>query len=110
MAAWGLMLVLWGQAATAPDLGWLAGYWLSCEAGGEVSETWSDPRGGLLLGTSLTLSKGKLSYEQMRIVQRARASASSPSRAASQRPSSRSRAFRSARWSSRMKPTIFRSA
>jgi hypothetical protein len=53
---------------TAPDLSWLSGYWLSCDGGQEVTETWSDPRGGHLLGSSLTISaKGKVSFEQARI-------------------------------------------
>lgn len=51
-----------------PDLGWLAGYWLACESGREVSETWSDLRGGVMLGTSLSLGRGgRLSWEQARI-------------------------------------------
>lgn len=53
--------------APAPDLSWLSGYWLSCADGREVSETWSDPRGGHLLGSSLTSSKGKVSFELARI-------------------------------------------
>lgn len=32
--------------ATAPDMSWLAGYWLDCSGGREASETWSDPRLG----------------------------------------------------------------
>jgi hypothetical protein len=56
------------SAPGAPDLGWLAGYWLACDSGREVSETWSDPRGGVMLGTSLTLGRsGRLSWEQARI-------------------------------------------
>jgi len=51
-----------------PDLGWLAGYWLSCEDGREVSETWSDPRGGVMVGSSLTVGGGgRVAWEQMRI-------------------------------------------
>jgi hypothetical protein len=47
--------------------GWLSGYWLMCAGGVEVSETWSDPRGGQMLGSSITMSKGKASWEQNRI-------------------------------------------
>ena len=51
-----------------PDLGWLSGYWLSCENGREVSETWSDRRGGLMLGTNIALrGSGEAGWEQMRI-------------------------------------------
>ena len=53
--------------AAEPDLDWLAGYWLSCEDGVEVSETWSQRRGGVMLGTSLTLGDDAFSWEQVRI-------------------------------------------
>jgi len=52
---------------SAADLAWMAGYWLSCEGDREVSETWSDPRGGLMLGTALTLVDDRISYESARI-------------------------------------------
>jgi len=57
-------------AATAraePDLDWLAGYWLSCEGGVEVSETWSNRRGGIMLGTSITSGEDSFGWEQTRI-------------------------------------------
>ena len=54
-------------AAAAPDLGWLAGYWLSCADGRETSETWSDRRGGVMLGSSLTRRGERVGWEQMRI-------------------------------------------
>jgi hypothetical protein len=62
-----LLTLLIGAPASVPDVSWLAGYWLTCEGGREVSETWSDPRQGVMLGSSLTLHKGKVSYEQARI-------------------------------------------
>jgi hypothetical protein len=53
---------------TADTLSWMSGYWLSCEDGREVSETWSDPRGGLMLGAALTMEGGKLTgFESSRI-------------------------------------------
>ena len=55
------------QAETRPDLGWMSGYWLSCEGGREVGETWSDPRLGLMLGTSLTVRDGRAGWELSRI-------------------------------------------
>lgn len=56
------------QPGTAqPDLDWLAGYWLSCEDGRDVSETWSVRRGGILLGYSVTTGRQAFSWEQMRI-------------------------------------------
>lgn len=58
------------QAAPSPvnDLGWIAGYWLSCGPQGEVAETWTDPRGGQMIGHSVTLSpRGRSSFEMLRI-------------------------------------------
>lgn len=60
------------QAAAAPapaepDLDWLAGYWLSCEDGVEVSETWSNRRGGIMLGGSITIGDDAFGWEQARI-------------------------------------------
>jgi hypothetical protein len=42
-----------------PDLGWMSGYWLSCEGGREASETWTDPRLNLMLGAALTVRGGR---------------------------------------------------
>lgn len=62
------MAALAATDAPKPDLSWLAGYWLSCEDGREVSETWSDKRGSTLFGIGLTISaNGKLSWEMARI-------------------------------------------
>ena len=56
------------QPAQAPDLNWLAGYWLSCDDGREVSETWSDRRGDVMLGGTLTVGRnGRSGFEQARI-------------------------------------------
>lgn len=57
---------------TADQLSWMGGYWLACADGRETSETWSDPRGGMLLGMALTYENGalegaKVSFEQSRI-------------------------------------------
>lgn len=53
--------------AAQPDLDWLAGYWLSCEDGVEVAETWSQRRGGIMLGSSITTGDDAFSWELMRI-------------------------------------------
>lgn len=50
-------------AAPTPDLSWIAGYWLDCANGREVSETWSDPRRGLSVGHALTVENGRVSFE-----------------------------------------------
>lgn len=68
MSLWMLAAAAQAVSPSASDLGWMAGYWLHCGAGREVSETWSDPRGGVLLGTSLT-SGPRASWEQVRIEQ-----------------------------------------
>jgi hypothetical protein len=54
--------------ATLSDLSWMSGYWLSCDGGREVSETWSDPRGGVMAGVTLTVGRsGRGSVEFTRI-------------------------------------------
>ena len=57
---------------TADQLSWMSGYWLSCEDGREVSETWTDPRGGLMAGNSVTMEGGRVSFELSRISPTAR--------------------------------------
>jgi len=49
-----------------PDLGWMSGYWLMCDRG-EVSETWSDPRHGLITGMNVTVRDGQAGFELSRI-------------------------------------------
>lgn len=49
--------------AATPDLSWIAGYWLDCSDGREVSETWSGPRAGLMAGHALTVARGRVSFE-----------------------------------------------
>ena len=51
------------EHAATPDLSWIAGYWLDCSNGREVSETWSDPRGGLSVGHAMTVENGRVSFE-----------------------------------------------
>lgn len=51
----------------AGDLSWMSGYWLSCDDGREASETWSDPRAGLMVGHGVTVSNGRASFETFRI-------------------------------------------
>ena len=49
------------------DLGWMAGYWLDCSGGREASETWSDPRAGLLVGHTVTVRNGRSGFESAHI-------------------------------------------
>lgn len=51
----------------SPDVSWMAGYWLDCSDGREVSETWSDPRAGLMVGHAVTVSRGRPSFEVSQI-------------------------------------------
>jgi hypothetical protein len=45
-------------------LGWMSGYWLDCSDGREASETWSDPRVGLMAGHAVTVSpQGRIGFE-----------------------------------------------
>jgi hypothetical protein len=63
-----IMAAIASATPASPELGWLSGYWLSCDGGREVSETWTGPRGGMLLGSGMTTAaNGKVSYEAMRI-------------------------------------------
>lgn len=55
------------QADLRPDLGWMAGYWLSCDGGRQVAETWSPPRLNLMAGTSITVRNGQVGWELSRI-------------------------------------------
>lgn len=59
------------QTAAPPsvdDLGWMSGYWLSCGPQGEVAETWTDPRGGQMIGHGVTLTpRGRTDFEMLRI-------------------------------------------
>ena len=54
-------------APAQPDLDWLSGYWLTCDGGVEVSETWSQRRGGIMLGSSITFGDDSFGWEQTRI-------------------------------------------
>lgn len=55
------------QANQRPDLGWMAGYWLSCDGGRQVAETWSPPRMNLMAGTSVTVRNERVGWELARV-------------------------------------------
>ena len=57
------------EAKRAEDLGWLAGSWVAEEAEGNwTEERWAKPRGGVMLGTSLSGKGGEAGwFEFMRI-------------------------------------------
>jgi hypothetical protein len=56
-------------AAATPDLSWLSGYWLSCTNNREVTENWSDARGGIWIGLGITVAQQRSTWEFMRIQQ-----------------------------------------
>lgn len=65
-------LLLMGQAAPAPtvaELGWLAGRWEATGDGGRwTEESWSAPRGGIMLGHSRAgLGDAVREFEHLRI-------------------------------------------
>lgn len=49
------------------DLSWLAGHWLECTPRGETSETWTDARGGVMLGVSRSIRGNRTDWELARI-------------------------------------------
>ena len=55
------------RAAPLADLSWLSGDWRRCKDGEIVEERWLGPRGGMLIGANLTSSKGKASFENLRL-------------------------------------------
>ena len=55
--------LLQAASTSTPDMSWMAGYWLDCSDGREVSETWSDPRAGLSVGHAVTVSDDGVSFE-----------------------------------------------
>ena len=70
LAALTTSALLQASPITADRLSWMSGYWLSCDDGREASETWTDPRGGLMLGSAVTMRDGRLSsFESSRIAE-----------------------------------------
>lgn len=52
MGMWIMALLAMQMPAATRDLGWLAGRWETASEGRWTEESWSAPRGGLLLGYS----------------------------------------------------------
>ena len=59
------------SAPRSQDVGWLAGHWVTEAEGRWTEESWTPPRGGVMLGTGLS-GKGEAatSFEFMRIASR----------------------------------------
>lgn len=67
-AALAVLLVAGSPAATVADLGWLAGDWVSEAEGRWTEESWTAPRGGVMLGHSRSGRGEELrEYEFIRI-------------------------------------------
>jgi hypothetical protein len=60
------------QAGAAPDLGWMAGDWVSCTPREIVEERWLGPAGGGLVGVNLTRTPDGRSFEFLRVDQGAK--------------------------------------
>lgn len=95
-----MMLAALAAQDPQPDLDWMAGYWLSCEGGREVAESWSDRRGGIMLGTNITFGRQASGWEQMRI-EAVSAQPDGLSFFAQPRGAERATGFRLVRWSER---------
>lgn len=52
------------EAASVNTLGWLAGRWRLEKAGRVTDEQWMAPAGGVMLGMSRTVTKGKLTEQE----------------------------------------------
>jgi hypothetical protein len=67
--AW-LMIVIASEAAAGPpvdDWRWLRGDWIACRDDGVVEESWLGPRDGLLIGANLSTTRGRTTFEHLRI-------------------------------------------
>jgi hypothetical protein len=71
LLAAGLALLLMGQAAppaSVADLAWMSGHWESVRGGRWTEESWSAPRGGVMLGHSRSGSNDALrEFEFLRL-------------------------------------------
>ncbi len=65
---YGLLLVTQSAPSTPrPDLGWLAGNWISCSAQSVVEERWLGPAEGVLVGANLTTGERGASFDFFRV-------------------------------------------
>jgi hypothetical protein len=61
-------LILAAPTASAQTVpAWMAGYWLSCANGEQVSETWTAGGDMLLLGVGITRAQDGVRFEVMRV-------------------------------------------
>ena len=70
IAAAALMSLAAAPAQRVSELGWLSGAWVSETRDGWTEESWTAPRGGMMLGTSRSGKGGKATwFEYMRIAE-----------------------------------------
>jgi hypothetical protein len=62
-----LLIALASPAGEIADLSWMAGHWLECSKNGESAETWTDGRGGVMLGLSKSVRDGRTDWELSRV-------------------------------------------
>lgn len=69
-----VMMMLGGLPASAggsiADLGWMEGTWSSEIEGTQMTEVWTSPAGGLMLGLHRDVGDKRVSFEFLRIVER----------------------------------------
>src|SRR3712207_625354 len=65
-------VLLLAARATAPDLGWIAGDWVSCSPTAIIEERWLGPARGGLVGVNLTRTARGRSFEFLRVDQGAK--------------------------------------
>jgi hypothetical protein len=65
-----LLLAIPASAADVSTLAWMSGHWSATIDGVAMEEFWSDPAGGMLVGTHRDVTKSKTSFEFMRIEER----------------------------------------
>jgi len=64
--------LLLAAQATGPDVGWMAGDWVSCSPTAVIEERWLGPAGGGLVGVNLTRTARGRSFEFLRVDQGAK--------------------------------------
>lgn len=67
MAVFTVLLALVSPTTGIDDLSWMAGHWLECSPSGAAAETWTDGRGGVMLGVSKSVRGDRTNWELSRI-------------------------------------------
>ncbi len=62
-----VVAALMAGQSPAPSLDWLSGNWLACRPGSEIFEYWSERRGTIMIGGTITSGGADTGWEQTRI-------------------------------------------